>query len=258
MGLETRLRLAKLFVGLSADAGPDRLDELTKAAVAGGSDMIALQPGRASERELTKAYAVVREAAYPDAMVVVMHAADVAKSVGADALLVGIDVRSPVRPHEWGLVGRTVNNMNDFRIAMRDGKVDFVVIGPAFADRDDRQGLELVAAADRLAPADRLTTKPWFVAGGIHEGNINLVLDAGAKRVGVNRGVVLAPNPRAATSKLDEALRRAWTSDPDMGVLSLDALSGGQAIPAGQVRKVTKRKPGCTCTCHDDEQGYWD
>ena len=50
MGLETRLRLAKLFVGLKADAGPDRLDELTKAAVAGGADMIALQPGRASER----------------------------------------------------------------------------------------------------------------------------------------------------------------------------------------------------------------
>lgn len=252
MGLETRLRLAKLFVGLRADVGADRLKELTEAAVAGGADLIGLQAVDVDDRALAKAHDVVREAAYPDAIVVIMHAAEVARTVGADAVLCGLEVVNPSRPHEWGLRGRTVNNVTDFAKAMRESSTDFVLIGPAFANRFDEQGLEMIREAERIAPADRLTTKPWFAAGGIHEGNISLVLEAGAKRVAVNRGVELAPNPQLATTKLDEALRQAWVSDADLGALTFEAL-GRQSTPSIGNRHTANRKPGCTCSCHDED-----
>ncbi len=56
--------------------------------------------------------------------------------------------------------------------------------------------------------AARAGDVPWFAIGGIDAGNIDAVLDAGARRVVVVRALTEASDPAAATTELVRALAR--------------------------------------------------
>ena len=45
-------------------------------------------------------------------------------------------------------------------------------------------------------------TRPWFAIGGIHEGNLDEVLAAGAQRICVVSAILRAPDVGAATRRL--------------------------------------------------------
>ncbi|MBW3707884.1 thiamine phosphate synthase, partial [Streptomyces griseus] len=49
--------------------------------------------------------------------------------------------------------------------------------------------------------------RPWFAIGGIDTGNLDQVLDAGARRVVVVRAVTEADDPAAATAELARRVR---------------------------------------------------
>jgi thiamine-phosphate pyrophosphorylase len=51
------------------------------------------------------------------------------------------------------------------------------------------------------------TTRPWFAIGGIDLGNLDQVLDAGARRVVVVRAITEAADPGAATAEFAARLR---------------------------------------------------
>jgi thiamine-phosphate pyrophosphorylase len=53
------------------------------------------------------------------------------------------------------------------------------------------------------------TDRPWFAIGGIDLGNLDEVLDAGARRVVVVRAITEADDPAAATAELVKRLREA-------------------------------------------------
>ena len=63
-------------------------------------------------------------------------------------------------------------------------------------------GLPLVRYAASLAPA-----RPWFAIGGIDAGNLDQVLEAGARRIVVVRALTEAGDPGAAASALAARLR---------------------------------------------------
>ncbi|PRH78869.1 thiamine phosphate synthase, partial [Streptomyces solincola] len=63
-------------------------------------------------------------------------------------------------------------------------------------------GLDLVRYAAGLA-----RPRPWFAIGGIDAGNLDQVLDAGARRVVVVRALTEADDPAAAAADLAKRIR---------------------------------------------------
>ncbi|MDX2784110.1 thiamine phosphate synthase, partial [Streptomyces caniscabiei] len=63
-------------------------------------------------------------------------------------------------------------------------------------------GLDLVRHTAALA-----TDRPWFAIGGIDLGNLDEVVDAGARRVVVVRAITEADDPGAAAAEFTERLR---------------------------------------------------
>jgi thiamine-phosphate pyrophosphorylase len=99
--------------------------------------------------------------------------------------------------------------------ALADDAVDFFTISPIFnAAGVGEAGLGLVAYAAKVAPP--ATAKPWFAVGGVSADNLDQVLAAGARRIGVTRAIAAAPDVQAAAAALDARLTRAWSQDPGM------------------------------------------
>ncbi|NEC80631.1 hypothetical protein G3I38_15675, partial [Streptomyces sp. SID7958] len=59
--------------------------------------------------------------------------------------------------------------------------------------------------------------RPWFAIGGIDLGNLDEVLDAGARRVVVVRALTEADDPGAAAAEFAKRLRQAAADGPDGG-----------------------------------------
>ncbi|BFO20770.1 hypothetical protein SHKM778_71580 [Streptomyces sp. KM77-8] len=83
-----------------------------------------------------------------------------------------------------------------------------VPAGPPHQARPPRPGLDLVRYTAALG-----TGRPWFAIGGIDLGNLDQVLDAGARRVVVVRAVTEADDPGAAAAEFAKRLRQAALAD---------------------------------------------
>lgn len=79
---------------------------------------------------------------------------------------------------------------------------DYIAVGPVFATPTKpgrpATGVDLLRYAAKAVPADL----PWFAIGGIEEGNLPEVLDAGARRIVVVRAIAEAPDPAEAAARL--------------------------------------------------------
>ncbi|PZG89564.1 thiamine phosphate synthase, partial [Streptomyces sp. NTH33] len=74
-------------------------------------------------------------------------------------------------------------------------------------------GLGLVRYAASLR-----TDRPWFAIGGIDLGNLDQVLQAGARRVVVVRAITEADDPGAAAAEFAGRLRQAAGQGAKQGV----------------------------------------
>src|SRR4029453_5769087 len=93
--------------------------------------------------------------------------------------------------------------------------LDYFCVGPVWATptKPGRSavGLDLVRyAAEAVRKADEETVGgvllPWFAIGGVHPGNTQQVVEAGAGRVVVVRAITEAEDPTAAARALLSAL----------------------------------------------------
>ena len=57
--------------------------------------------------------------------------------------------------------------------------------------------------------AENLGEKPWYAIGGIDLGNLDQVLEAGARRIVVVRAITEAADPAAAARRLRAAVTAA-------------------------------------------------
>jgi thiamine-phosphate pyrophosphorylase len=82
--------------------------------------------------------------------------------------------------------------------------VDYISVGPIWETptKEGRPatGLELIRTAAEVA------SLPWFAIGGIDPSNVDQVVAAGAERLCVVRAIRDAPDPRAATAVLFDAV----------------------------------------------------
>lgn len=235
MGLDTRLRLARLYLCTDARERQGDLPEFLAAAFAGGVDVVQVrQKDMDAEAELA-ALEVARAAAAPyQGIVCVNDSAKLAGRFGADMLHLGQTdgsaKRARKRLHRWALVGRSTHAPRQTDEAVADEAVDYFCVGPVYATptKPDSSpaGLDLVRYAAEVAPVADVAAKPWFAIGGIDAGNLDDVLAAGARRVVVVRAITQADDPQAAASALSRRLAQAWRADPRMERYSFAAGGG--------------------------------
>jgi thiamine-phosphate pyrophosphorylase len=234
MGLEARLRLARLYLCTDAREKQGDLGSFLQAAFAGGVDIVQIrQKDMKPDAELA-ALEIARQAATPyQAIVCVNDSAEIAGRFQADMLHLGQadgpSAKARRYLHPWALLGRSTHARRQADKAIKDSNVDYFCVGPVYATstKPDYEpvGLDLVRYAAKKAPVAAISSKPWFAIGGISMDNIEDVIAAGARRVCVVRAITQAADPQAAADRLSSRLRAAWKSDPAMERYVFQALS---------------------------------
>jgi thiamine-phosphate pyrophosphorylase len=136
--------------------------------------------------------------------------ADVAHAIGSDVLHLGQgDLPVPAARAVLGegvLIGRSTHARAEVDAALAEPGVDYFCTGPCWPTPTkpgrSAPGLPLVRYAASLEPA-----RPWFAIGGIDAGNLDEVLEAGARRVVVVRAITEADDPGEAAAQLAKRIR---------------------------------------------------
>jgi thiamine-phosphate pyrophosphorylase len=234
MGLEARLRLARLYLCTNAREKQGDLESFLKAAFAGGVDIVQIrQKEMKPEAELAALEIARQAAAATQGIVCVNDSPELAGRFQADMLHLGQADGSSARArrylHPWGLLGRSTHAPRQTEKAIKDRNVDYFCVGPVYATstKPDYEpvGLDLVRYAARKAPVADVKSKPWFAIGGISVDNLDAVIEAGARRVCVVRAITEASDPHAAADRLSSRLRAAWKADSAMERYVFQALS---------------------------------
>lgn len=233
MGLDARLRMARLFVATDSRRSSGDLEDFVEGVFASGADMVAIHEPDLRPSWVVAALEVVRSVAFHHAhgLVVVDESLDVAEQFGADVLELDAETSSAQARrvlHQWALIGRVAYTPAQVDAALADPEVSHFTVGPVFPTHGE-PGFDLVRYAADVAPPCRVASKPWFAAGGITLDNVDEVFAAGARRLLVSRAIVQAADPQGACEEFKGRLRRLWNSDESMQGYIFGVLSAGGA-----------------------------
>jgi thiamine-phosphate pyrophosphorylase len=182
-------------------------------ALGGGVDVVQLrQKGLEAGDELRYLEVFRRACDLHGTLLAVNDRADVAYAAGADVLHLGQDdLPAAVARRICGpdvVIGLSSHDEQQAAAAAAEPGVDYYCTGPVWPTPTKpgrpAPGLPLVRFAAGLGGA-----RPWFAIGGIDLGNLDQVLDAGARRVVVVRAITEAEDPGAAAAALAAHLRGA-------------------------------------------------
>ena len=202
---------ARLYLCVDARERQGDLPEFLDAVLSRGVDIVQLrQKGIEAKQELAALEIFADACKRHDALLAVNDRADVAWASGAPMLHLGQDdlpvsvARAIVA--EEVLIGRSSHTESEAGAAAVEEGVDYFCVGPCWPTPTKpgrpAPGLALVRYASGLH-----TTRPWFAIGGIDLGNLDEVLDAGARRVVVVRAITDAADTGAAAADFAARLR---------------------------------------------------
>ncbi len=186
------------------------LEEIVRAAVAGGVDVVQLR------EKVAEAVPIMRAAEGLKAICVtadvpffVNDRVDVAYAIGADGVHLGqADVPPAIAREILGdevLIGRSTHVPEELEVALSE-PVDYLSAGPVEATptKPGRPGTGL----DYLRFATSRSPLPVFVTGGVAPDRIAALAAAGATHFVVVRYIADAPDPEAAARELRLAIDR--------------------------------------------------
>jgi thiamine-phosphate pyrophosphorylase len=207
---------ARLY--LCTDARKDRGDfaGFVDAAFAGGVDIIQLRDKTIEAAEELDLLAVLQEAAQRHGRLwAVNDRADVAVLSGAPVFHIGQKDLPLAAARTTAQIDGAIRT--SAAVTAAPTGLDYFCVGPVWATptKPGRAavGLDLVRyAADAVRQAGSVPgvpDVPWFAIGGVDLGNVEQVVEAGARRVVVVRAITEAADPAAAAAALLRALDTA-------------------------------------------------
>jgi thiamine-phosphate pyrophosphorylase len=192
-----RLAAARLYLVCGADPAGRELPTLLRSAIAGGVDIVQLREKHLPDEELAsiaKAARIMCEQL--GTLLIVNDRPWVAREAGADGIHVGQDDIPPAEVRE--LVGPEQIDAVDANL------VDYIGVGPIH-ETPTKPGRPAVGLGlIRYAAAH--ATVPFFAIGGLHAGNLDEALAAGATRACALRAIADAEDPEQAARALRERL----------------------------------------------------
>jgi thiamine-phosphate pyrophosphorylase len=215
--LRDRLGAARLYLCTDARERQGDLAGFLAAVLDAGVDIVQLrQKGLEAGQELALLEVFRRACAASGALLAVNDRADVAYAAGADVLHLGQDDLPPATARAilgpGPVIGLSTHSPEQADEAAAEPAADYFCTGPVWPTPTKpgrpAPGPDLVRYAAGLG-----TARPWFAIGGIDEGRLDEVLDAGARRVVVVRAITEAADPAAAARRLAARLRAARDRD---------------------------------------------
>lgn len=207
----SQLSDARLYLCTDARRRQGDLPAFLDAVLAGGVDIIQLRDKSMEAAEELEHLAVFADACKRHGkLLAVNDRADVAHAIGSDILHLGqgdlpVPAARAVIADEV-LIGRSTHARAEVDAAVAEPGVDYFCTGPCWPTptKPGRHapGLGLVRYAASLDQP-----RPWFAIGGIDAGNLDQVLDAGARRVVVVRAITEAGDPGTAAGALAGRIR---------------------------------------------------
>lgn len=206
-----QLAAARLYLCTDARERQGDLPRFLDAVLGSGVDIVQLrQKGLEAGQELRYLEVFRAACARHGKLLAVNDRADVAYAAGADVLHLGQDDLSPVVARTLigpePIIGLSSHAEPETAAAAADPNCDYFSAGPVWPTPTKpgrpAPGLDLIRFAAGLGPA-----RPWFAIGGIDEGNLGQVLEAGAARIVVVRVLTEADDPGAAAGRLAARLR---------------------------------------------------
>ncbi|MER5254915.1 MULTISPECIES: thiamine phosphate synthase [unclassified Streptomyces] len=204
---------ARLYLCVDARKRQGDLPEFLDAVLGSGVDIVQLRDkGMEAAEELDHLQVFADAARRHGKLLAVNDRADVAHAIGADVLHLGQgDLPVPAARRILGedvLIGRSTHADAEAAAAATQDGVDYFCTGPCWPTPTKpgryAPGLDLVRYTASLG-----TDRPWFAIGGIDAGNLDEVLEAGARRVVVVRAITEADDPAAAAADFAKRLRTA-------------------------------------------------
>lgn len=202
---------ARLYLCTDARKRQGDLAQFLDAVLASGVDVVQLRDkGMEAGEELAHLEVFADACRRHGKLLAVNDRADVAHAIGSDVLHLGQgDLPVPAARAILGpdvLIGRSTHAESEVDAALAEPGVDYFCTGPCWPTptKPGRHapGLDLVRYA-----AARQPERPWFAIGGIDAGNLDQVLEAGARRVVVVRAITEAEDPGAAAADLAKRVR---------------------------------------------------
>ncbi len=200
-----------LVTDQNAAAGRD-LEEVVKAAVAGGVDLVQLREKELPAGEVYLMAKRLRAITRDKALLFVNDRVDIALAAECDGVQLG-ETAMPTSAARAVcgarlLIGRSVHSLEGAKKAEIDG-ADLLILGTIFPTGSHpgaaTAGVELVQAV-----AEEVTI-PVLAIGGVNHDNVASVIRAGASVVVVISAISESPDPETAASALRRQMLEAWT-----------------------------------------------
>ena len=203
------LKICRLYAILDTGyVAPDRLLDMARAIIRGGADILQLRAKKQGDEEILQIAPAIRDLASAAGVPLIINdrprlagqldAAGV--HVGQDDMTVKEARRLLVKK---GYVGKSTHSAVQIGATLAE-KPDYIAVGPVYATPTKPDyppvGLELVKHAVAKVAI------PFFCVGGIKLENVDEVLAAGAKRIVVVSGILLAKDPEEYTKQLKQKL----------------------------------------------------
>jgi thiamine-phosphate pyrophosphorylase len=204
---ERRDRLAAARLYVVTGARPD-LAEFLYAILEAGVDVVQLREKDAEVADLLRWGETFRDAAERHgALFIVNDRPDVAFALDADGVHLGQDDLPPRVARELlgedAIIGLSTHTPEQWDTAAAEA--DYLCAGPVW-ETPTKEGRPATGLDYIRFAAGSEEARSWFAIGGINQGNLPEVIDAGATRIVVVRAVTEAPDPGEAVRLLREGL----------------------------------------------------
>ncbi|AJT67679.1 thiamine phosphate synthase [Streptomyces chattanoogensis] len=202
---------ARLYLCTDARTRQGDLPQFLDAVLSSGVDIVQLRDkGMEAAEELRHLEVFADACRRHGKLLAVNDRADVAHAIGSEVLHLGQgDLPVPAARAVLGqdvLIGRSTHAEAEVDAAIAEAGVDYFCTGPCWPTPTKpgrpAPGLDLVRYTAAQAPE-----RPWFAIGGIDAGNLDEVLEAGARRIVVVRALTEADDPGAAAAGLAKRIR---------------------------------------------------
>jgi thiamine-phosphate pyrophosphorylase len=183
--------------------------EAVKAAVEGGCRVVQYREKRLPVREMLYAARKMREITSRRVFFLINDRVDVALVVDADGVHLGqedMPLTYARRIMEGKIIGVTVHSVEEALAAQEDG-ADYVGVSPVFKtatkpDAGEPAGLQLIKDVKKTVDL------PVAAIGGINEGNVDSVIEAGADMVCAISATVTKDDIKGAVEYFAEKFKK--------------------------------------------------
>lgn len=208
---QRRLNAARLYVLVDGREHLAAFEELVRALVCAGVDMIQLRDKRLADGELLARARRLRELTRGTSTLFIMNdRADLARLTEADGVHVGQDELTVGQARKIvgaaALVGVSTHTVEQARQAVLDG-ANYIGVGPVFASQTKSFPEDALRGVKLLREVQAEITLPAFAIGGIDRENLPQVLAAGFTRVAVSGAITGTADPCQAARELKSLLK---------------------------------------------------